>query len=108
DGNTRRSLFSMGHNVANHRRGPTSRPSSSVSRPTVPLRSTPFSVFRLVGYQTAASTILRLSSAVLTVLIARAYGVTHYGAYATALALANLVALFPDWGMSLLIMRDGA
>ena len=74
----------------------------------VGLRPAPYSPVRLVGYLTAASTILRLSSAALTVLIARRYGVTEYGAYATALALASLVALFPDAGMSLLITREGA
>ncbi len=51
---------------------------------------------------------VRAASATLTVLLARVYGPSQYGAYSTALGLANLAVLFPDFGISLLIARDGA
>lgn len=41
-------------------------------------------------------------------LFARVYGPTEYGAYATAVGLANLVVLVPDFGVFSLITRDGA
>ena len=67
-----------------------------------------FRVARQVGYLTAATTMVRMSTALLTVLFARVYGPVQYGAYATALGLANLVILLPDFGVFSLITRDGA
>jgi O-antigen/teichoic acid export membrane protein len=70
--------------------------------------SAPRTLVRQVGYLTISATVVRLCSGLLTILIARVYGPTLYGAYATALGLANLVVLVPDFGIYLLIARDGA
>lgn len=41
-------------------------------------------------------------------MVARAYGPLLYGAYATATGYANLATLVPDWGLNLLIVKEGA
>ncbi len=78
-----------------------------MTAPPVPPRFRPPRAVWLVGYVTAASLALRLTSALLTVLVARAYGAALYGAYSIATAYASLATLFPDCGLDLLIIVEG-
>jgi O-antigen/teichoic acid export membrane protein len=56
----------------------------------------------------ASTTISKLSAMAVAVVMARLLGVEHFGLYAFALALANLLSLLPNFGFDPLVSRDVA
>jgi O-antigen/teichoic acid export membrane protein len=55
-----------------------------------------------------STTVGKLSAMLVTVVMARVLGVEHFGLYAFALALANLLSLIPNYGFNPLVTRDVA
>jgi O-antigen/teichoic acid export membrane protein len=56
----------------------------------------------------ASTTIAKLSAMAVAVVMARLLGVEHFGLYAFALAMANLLSLMPSFGFNPLVTRDVA
>ena|GEM_PF-2560204 len=61
-----------------------------------------------IGSLSISTMVSRLLMAFVGILIARHFGVTQFGQYATAFAFINLFLIFEDIGMSRLLVREGS